>query len=175
MAAPKGVNAASNDQAPEGYIPSQDFFNPPEYHGGPLKNYWREVDRSYREGMRRVAQYEAARGNTALASAIEAHLAGRDTGAGPVQPAGTNPTGLEQGGTGPMRIDPELISEILRPSDRPDEPITTGLPFGPGPSFVRQPQEPEDRFRQRVAAALMSSPTATPEVITFARRLAEGR
>ncbi len=49
---------------------------------------------------------------------------------------------------------------LFAPSDRPDEPITAGVPFGPGPSFSRLPVETERAFAVRVARILEDSPGA---------------
>ena len=72
-------------------------------------------------------------------------------------------------------ITPELVQQILRPTDRPDEPITTGLPFGPGANFLRLPNETDDRYRSRIASSLAHAGFVTGAVVTFAQRLAEGR
>lgn len=162
--ASRGVNSASNDQAPEpGFVPSQDFFNPPEYRGQSLRRWWEMVDATYREGMSRLIAYERSRGNEAWADAAQAHLAGQDQAAQVASPFA------------PRRIDPAFIKELLRPTDRPEEPITTGVPFGPGAMALRMPGEDDARYRVRVASALMSSPGATAAVQELARRLMEGR
>jgi len=50
---------------------------------------------------------------------------------------------------------------LFAPSDRPDEPITHGAPFGPGANFVALPYEDEYAFRRRVADELESSGPAS--------------
>lgn len=50
---------------------------------------------------------------------------------------------------------------VFAPSDRPDEPITHGAPFGPGANFVALPYEDEFAFRRRVADELESSGPAS--------------
>jgi len=45
---------------------------------------------------------------------------------------------------------------LFAPSDRADEPITHGAPFGAGANFVALPYEDEFAFRRRVADTLES-------------------
>jgi hypothetical protein len=56
----------------------------------------------------------------------------------------------------------EGMDEVLfAPTDRPGEPLTEGMPFGPGSSFVPRPGESEEEFIERIATAIDASPTAT--------------
>lgn len=50
--------------------------------------------------------------------------------------------------------------KLFAPTERPDEPITAGAPFGPGPTFVPLPQETTRSFAIRVAQMLEESPQA---------------
>lgn len=71
-------------------------------------------------------------------------------------------------------IEPDMMPAVLRPTSRPTLPVTHGLPYGPGANFTQAPDEPPERFRQRVAASLAASPLATPAVKALADRLAKG-
>lgn len=68
----------------------------------------------------------------------------------------------------------ELEDVLFAPTERPDEPLTAGVEFGPGPLTVPFPGETERDFRLRVADSLSSSPSATPSVRAFADRLLRG-
>jgi len=59
-------------------------------------------------------------------------------------------------------------------TDHPNEPITTGAPFGPGASFVRQPAESDDQFLTRVSGEVANAPGASARVRAFAARVARG-
>jgi len=61
-----------------------------------------------------------------------------------------------------------------RPTDRPDEPVTHGMPFGPGASYVQQGKEDERSMRDRVANQLAASPSADADVLRFAERMRRG-
>lgn len=157
MAVDEGVR----DQAPDdGFRESADFFNPPDpaTFKGNTKAWFNRVHNAYLEGLGRIADVEAAGGNEQFAQAARSFIEGN---------AAASPGTIRQ-------IDPELASEILRPTDRPDEPFTTGLPFGPGANTLRLPNETDDRYRARIAGSLLRAGFATGAVVTFARRLAEG-
>ncbi|TAK94523.1 hypothetical protein EPO05_06250 [Patescibacteria group bacterium] len=62
---------------------------------------------------------------------------------------------------------------IYGPTDRPQEPITAGAPFGPGPYQVKTQETPQD-FIARVAQTVASGQGATTEVKAFAARVARG-
>lgn len=85
-------------------------------------------------------------------------------------PPGSAPTVGEQpdlnGG-----YDPSLFG----PTDRTHEPVTSGVPFGPGPSFVPKPQESDRDFLSRVAGSLEQSPGASNQVKAFAAAVKSGR
>lgn len=50
---------------------------------------------------------------------------------------------------------------VFAPTERPDEPITHGAPFGAGASFVMLPYEDERAFMLRIADQLEGSTRAT--------------
>lgn len=57
-------------------------------------------------------------------------------------------------------------------TERPAEPMTTGVPVGPGADFTRHAIEDEDTFRQRVAGQLATS--STREARALGERLRQG-
>lgn len=58
-------------------------------------------------------------------------------------------------------------------TDKPDEPLTAGAPFGPGPSSTR-PYESSDQFLRRVSSVLDRTSKVPPEVKAFLDRAAAG-
>jgi hypothetical protein len=68
----------------------------------------------------------------------------------------------------------DLEGSLLRQTDRPDEPVTSGQPFGPGPNTMPTPRDRPGDFRRRVAKSLVDAPGATDSVREFAARLASG-
>lgn len=64
---------------------------------------------------------------------------------------------------------------LFSPTDRPNEPVTAGAPFGPGPNFVSRPVEDERAFLGRIGQAVAATPLAdNPEVKGFLDKLARG-
>jgi hypothetical protein len=63
---------------------------------------------------------------------------------------------------------------LYGPTDRPNEPITHGAPFGPGAPVSRFANETNQEFMTRVAQQLSSDPNAAPEVQAFASRVLRG-
>lgn len=63
---------------------------------------------------------------------------------------------------------------LFGPSDRPNEPITHGAPFGAGSSHAPAAYESDDALISRVATQVASSPTANPDLKAFAARVAAG-
>jgi hypothetical protein len=56
-------------------------------------------------------------------------------------------------------ISPDEIPNLSDPSARPDEPVTTGLPFGPGAGpEAMGPQFSNDPTRQALQSMLLVSP-----------------
>jgi hypothetical protein len=59
---------------------------------------------------------------------------------------------------------------VMRPSDRPHEPITQGVPFGPG--SAERPNAPDIRSsKQRIYQELLTSPSSTPRTRALAARM----
>jgi hypothetical protein len=63
---------------------------------------------------------------------------------------------------------------IFGPSERPDEPLTQGAPFGQGSDFLRMSYESDDQFTRRIASQIVAAPSSPGEARGFARRLLEG-
>lgn|SRR3990167_7469025 len=59
-------------------------------------------------------------------------------------------------------------------TDRPDEPVTAGHPFGEGPDFSSRGFESPDELKRRVVLGMLKKPGAPPEVIALAKRIARG-
>jgi hypothetical protein len=70
----------------------------------------------------------------------------------------------------------DAANEFLfaRPTDHPEVPVTNGLPFGDGASYVQYANEDERSMRERVANTLAASPSADPDVLRFVERLRRG-
>ncbi len=59
---------------------------------------------------------------------------------------------------------------IYRPTDRPDEPITSGAPFGPG--SAERPNAPDVKAgRRAIYQQLLTSPSSTPRTKALAARM----
>lgn len=65
-------------------------------------------------------------------------------------------------------------SFLFSASDRPDEPVTAGHPFGAGPDFTSRGYESPDELKRRVVLGMLKRPGAPPEVIALAKRVARG-
>lgn len=65
-------------------------------------------------------------------------------------------------------------SFLFGPTDRPDEPITAGLPFGEGPDVSREDARSDADLLTQVSRLLSERPDAPKEVKAFARRVARG-
>src|SRR5688500_9736547 len=51
-----------------------------------------------------------------------------------------------------------LEDRLFSPTLRPEEPVTAGVPFGEGASFIPEPYEDDETFMLRVAQTLRESP-----------------
>jgi hypothetical protein len=87
---------------------------------------------------------------------------------------GPGPTGGAGAGTAETAPPPELNggydAALFGPTDRPAEPVTTGMPFGAGPSFTPLPTEDSRTFMLRVANDL----AANPELATYVAKIRSG-
>lgn len=64
---------------------------------------------------------------------------------------------------------------VFGPTYHPEEPATTGAPFGSGTNFVRNlDDDDDDTFLSQAAVAIANSPAATSRVKAFAARIARG-
>jgi hypothetical protein len=89
------------------------------------------------------------------------------------------PVQLDQGtspGYGPPSPEMSMDAFIAGPTQRPNEPLTAGVPFGPGPTFTRYSGESDAQFRSRVGTSIMQQGAlaADPNMRSFALRLMEG-
>jgi hypothetical protein len=93
-------------------------------------------------------------------------------------PAATQPSGRAARGTpaeaptGEGELNEGFDEALFAPSGRPDEPITEGMPFGPGSSFRQQPDEDDRSFMLRVAADLEASGSSA--LSPFIRKIRRG-
>jgi hypothetical protein len=69
---------------------------------------------------------------------------------------------------------PQGVEEefLFSGTDRPDEPVTTGMSFGAGADFSKFSVETETQFRSRVASNLRANPNK--DVQAFAAALERG-
>jgi hypothetical protein len=79
---------------------------------------------------------------------------------------------------GPPMVTPEQVPTFGNPTSRPNEPLSAGLPFGPGPGPRPQPAAPPtDPDLEALQAylptleLLASQPNASPTARIFVRRL----
>lgn len=77
------------------------------------------------------------------------------------------PIDMEAGPLGPEE------QFLFSPTSRPDEPITAGAPFGPGPNAVVPRSEKRSDFVKRVAGGLPPE-KLPPKVAEFLRRAQAG-
>jgi hypothetical protein len=63
---------------------------------------------------------------------------------------------------------------LYSPTDRPQEPATAGLPYGPGANGIPQMPESDGDLVHRVAAVAVNDPAAPSEMKAFAQRALKG-
>lgn len=65
---------------------------------------------------------------------------------------------------------------LLSATDRPGEPVTSGMSFGPGPNITPQmvADETPNQFAQRVAQTLTSEGESSPGLRKFIARIEKG-
>lgn len=92
-------------------------------------------------------------------------------------PYGENQEVNEIAGEAPLAAAPAAprATPLGAPSDRPEEPVTSGVPIGPGPNEIaRPPQQQDDEVAALVRLAYQANPS--PELRAMVNRLeAEGR
>jgi len=85
--------------------------------------------------------------------------------------AGTSPVGdVAQ----PSDLNAGYDAALFGPTDRPGEPVTQGLPFGPGASYVPRPNEDDRTFLLRVADQLENTPGASGPLRQFIDKIRLG-
>lgn len=86
------------------------------------------------------------------------------------------PSGMAQD-TGPDPIHPDAVLPLDAPSQRPSEPVTAGLPFGPGVGpdpNVQAPAVTQWSTARDVIAQAAANPSASPALQMLASRLQAG-
>lgn len=75
----------------------------------------------------------------------------------------------------PPEADPRMEA-LTRPSDFPNEPVTSGFGLAGGVDFIRQRFETNDQFFNRVANELQTSPEVSrdPDLEPYVARLRRG-
>jgi hypothetical protein len=63
---------------------------------------------------------------------------------------------------------------LLGPTDRPDEPLTAGVGFGPGADATRFAVESDGELLGRVAERIIADPAADPQAKAWAAKRAKG-
>lgn len=66
-----------------------------------------------------------------------------------------------------------MDSWLFSGTDRPDEPVSAGAPWGAGPNFTKLPSEGDVEFRKRVANMLLNDPSTGAETKAMAYRMLE--
>jgi hypothetical protein len=102
---------------------------------------------------------------------IDFKSVGYDTADQANELAGMFPTGQDQPDYVPAN---EAEKFLFGPTDRPNEPITAGAPFGAGPAAAPSAYESPDQLLSRVAQEIGGTPGAAPELRAFAARVARG-
>lgn len=73
-------------------------------------------------------------------------------------------------------LGPEFDNVLFQPTHRPDEPVTTGSPFGAGANAIRDPGETEATkdLLTRVAESIIGHPALGSSSRAFLARIANG-
>lgn len=76
-------------------------------------------------------------------------------------PSQPGPPAPQPGAGGPFQpsISADQVPNLTDPTRRPDEPVTAGLPFGPGPGPTQDQTRPPNPVAEQVRALLMAHPT----------------
>lgn len=75
----------------------------------------------------------------------------------------------------PMQGDITGVDEkLFSPTDRPDEPLTQGSPWGPGANYKKMPAESDEDFLTRVVETMATSEFSTPRTRMMAARRLRG-
>jgi hypothetical protein len=91
----------------------------------------------------------------------------------PSSPAGAIPPSAPVAGGGAPPPGPGELGLLHRPSDRPNEPVTAGVPTGPGPG--PSPMQAPVQTLGTLLNGLAQGPNATPEVRGLAAFVNGGR
>lgn len=85
--------------------------------------------------------------------------------------------GLVATGPGPDEFVPSGEEEefVYSQTDRPEEPVTAGVPFGPGAVGTPHAVQSDAELAQQVARRIAADPGAPKSLKAFARRAIEGQ
>jgi len=93
-----------------------------------------------------------------------------------ITPAAPVPAPSAPTGQGPAPIPPGGFGDPLRPTERPDEPVTSGLPIGPGPGpealTMNQPQLAASPLQTAVGLLASLGDNASPQIRALRTQLA---
>ncbi len=103
------------------------------------------------------ADSTADHGSDAQLKRLAAAVATKATTPGPGSGGGASPAAAQ---AQQADLNDGYDTALFAPTDRPNEPVTAGVPFGPGSNFVPQPFEDDRTFMLRVASDLKASPGA---------------
>jgi len=69
---------------------------------------------------------------------------------------------------------PDMVPSLTDPTQRPNEPLTAGLPSGPGPGPSQPPVQQQWSTARDIIANAAMSPTASPALQMMAHRIQSG-
>lgn len=73
--------------------------------------------------------------------------------------------GIPQGQLVPPGVPaPGQFPHLLSPTDRPNEPVTAGMPFGPGPNSIPQPFQADPMATARAVINTLPAAHMTPQL-----------
>ncbi len=119
---------------------------------------------------------DAEHGATAQLQRIAGAVPAR-TGGAELPPSVSNPsspTGATQVRPAAEELNGGYDAALFAPTDRPDEPITDGMPFGAGSNWRPRPFEDDRAFMLRVADEIERSPEGT-KLGAFVQDIRNGR
>jgi hypothetical protein len=119
-------------------------------------------------GPDQLPQGAASQLNSAYAGAKPDEVPGRFPDAQATPPARTKQLAAPQAGQEQV---PDLDGFLFGSTQRPQEPVTAGLPFGAGLNHVKGSAESAAAFQQRIANTLLNSPQASTYTKAMAARM----
>jgi len=120
------------------------------------------------------APADAEHGSTAQLQRVAGAIPARPAAEAQPRQAGTQPPSEPTQLTNDLNDGYDAV--LFGPSQRPDEPITEGAPFGPGSNFVPSPFEDDRAFMLRVADEIERSPGGqVPSLAAYVEDVRRGR